>query len=283
MVFISKSRSGGDHQLASIGVRIFAGTYGGGVFLSTNSGSQWGTANEGLSFLNVNALAVSQENLFAGTTGGLWKRPLSQMSTPLIAALSLNRTAIAFPSTKLSQWRDTTVTVTNTGTDTLRITSITSATAYFTARPTALTVPPGQIKIDTIRFQPDAARQFKDTLYLHNNSPVSLVKLPLSGNGISTSVEQSGKDIPNAFALCQNYPNPFNPSTNFEFRIAEFGFVSVKVFDLLGHEVATLVNEMKHAGSYTVKWDASLLSSGVYFYTLRTGQFRETKRMILMK
>ena len=83
--------------------------------------------------------------------------------------------------------------------------------------------------------------------------------------------------------LNQNYPNPFNPTTNIGFRIAEFGFVSLKFYDLLGREVATLVNEEKPAGSYEVKFDGSGLSSGIYFYKIQTGNFIDVKKMILMK
>jgi spore coat protein CotH/photosystem II stability/assembly factor-like uncharacterized protein len=91
-------------------------------------------------------------------------------------------------------------------------------------------------------------------------------------------------DIPNEFKLYQNFPNPFNPTTHFGFRISGFGFVNLKVYDLLGREVATLVNEVKQPGEYTVRWDASNLSSGVYFYRLTVGdKFAETKKLLLLK
>jgi hypothetical protein len=85
------------------------------------------------------------------------------------------------------------------------------------------------------------------------------------------------------FSLDQNYPNPFNPSTNFGFRIADFGFVSLKVYDVLGNEVATLVNEEKDAGEYKIQFNAANLSSGVYFYKLTAGNFTATKKMILLR
>ena len=100
----------------------------------------------------------------------------------------------------------------------------------------------------------------------------------------TTEVEISeATAVPSGYALSQNYSNPFNPTTNFEYRIADFGFVSFKIFDLLGREVATLVNEEKHVGIYEVKWDAEGLSSGVYFYQLRAGNFVETKKLVLLK
>jgi hypothetical protein len=89
--------------------------------------------------------------------------------------------------------------------------------------------------------------------------------------------------LPITFSLEQNYPNPFNPRTHFEFRIADFGFVTLKVYDVLGNEVAILVNEERPAGSYEVEFDAGNLSSGIYFYKLQSGSFVETKKTLLLK
>ncbi len=87
----------------------------------------------------------------------------------------------------------------------------------------------------------------------------------------------------NDFQLSQNYPNPFNPATKIGFRIAEFGFVSLKVYDVLGREVATLVNEEKKPGTYEVNFNASNFSSGIYFYRIKTGSFIQTKKILLLK
>jgi len=88
---------------------------------------------------------------------------------------------------------------------------------------------------------------------------------------------------PSEFKLEQNYPNPFNPTTNIEFRIADFGFTILKVYDVLGNEIATLVNEEKPAGTYEVEFNANYLSSGIYFYTLISGRYNQTKKMVLMR
>ena len=90
-------------------------------------------------------------------------------------------------------------------------------------------------------------------------------------------------DYVNEFRLFQNYPNPFNPSTKVSFVIGQSSFVSLKVYDVIGNEVATLVSEEKPAGSYEVEFNASSLSSGIYFYELRSGSFSSTKKMILIK
>jgi len=96
------------------------------------------------------------------------------------------------------------------------------------------------------------------------------------------SVGEWGR-TPLRFSLDQNYPNPFNPMTNIEFRIAKFGFVTLKVYDLLGQQVATLANEKMNPGSYNVAWNATESASGVYLYRLTAGNFTETKRMLLLK
>jgi hypothetical protein len=87
----------------------------------------------------------------------------------------------------------------------------------------------------------------------------------------------------NKFELEQNYPNPFNPSTNISYRINKAGNVSLKVYNVLGNEVATLVDEYKPAGSYTIKFNASNISSGIYFYKLTAGNYSEIKKMTLLK
>jgi hypothetical protein len=100
--------------------------------------------------------------------------------------------------------------------------------------------------------------------------------------GVVTSVEDLSSATPQEFHLDQNYPNPFNPSTNINYSIPQSGLVSLKVYDVLGKEVATLVNEEKTAGSYEVEFNALQLSSGIYFYKLQAGSFVETKKMILI-
>ncbi len=89
--------------------------------------------------------------------------------------------------------------------------------------------------------------------------------------------------MPAAFKLYQNYPNPFNPVTNIKFEIPKSGLGKILVYDLLGKEITQLVNQQMQAGSYNADWDASNYPSGVYFYKLETVDFKETKRMVLIK
>ena len=123
--------------------------------------------------------------------------------------------------------------------------------------------------------------------------PVLLQAQYLGGNGrgdvsvsltnINISVKEITAEIPTKYDLAQNYPNPFNPTTNVRFSMCNVQFVTLKIFDMLGREVATLVNEELAPGSYSVDWNASQFSSGIYFYTLTAGDYKETKRMTLIK
>jgi hypothetical protein len=100
---------------------------------------------------------------------------------------------------------------------------------------------------------------------------------------VVTALNENRSILPDKFSLYQNYPNPFNPTTEIRFDIPEEGYVSIKIFDVLGREVATLVNEKKTAGHYSVSWDASAVPSGVYFYRLQTEKFSDVKKMLLLR
>ena len=97
-----------------------------------------------------------------------------------------------------------------------------------------------------------------------------------------TDVSVNKKTNLNAYSLSQNYPNPFNPSTKIDYSIKEEGQVTLKVYDILGREIATLVNENKPAGNYTVEFNAANLPSGVYIYKLTAGKFTAVKKLILL-
>jgi hypothetical protein len=98
-----------------------------------------------------------------------------------------------------------------------------------------------------------------------------------------TAVEESQNNLPGSFVLKQNYPNPFNPTTTINYSIPKSSFVTIKVYDILGREVSTLVNEEKQVGNYKIKFNASKLTSGIYFYRMQAGSFVETKKLILLK
>ena len=102
-------------------------------------------------------------------------------------------------------------------------------------------------------------------------------------NSSVTTVSPISANIPGEYKLHQNYPNPFNPVTNINFDIPKDGLVSIKVFDIIGREISTLVNQSVQAGSYNVEFDASNYSSGTYFYKITSGDFTDVKKMMLVK
>src|SRR5690606_34222410 len=105
----------------------------------------------------------------------------------------------------------------------------------------------------------------------------------LFNSWLLTSIEPVSNNIPSNVTLYQNYPNPFNPSTKIRFDIQDQGFTSLKIYDLLGREVSTLVAQELNPGSYEMNWDAGYLPGGAYFYSLTTNNQRITKTLTLIK
>jgi uncharacterized protein (DUF2164 family) len=113
------------------------------------------------------------------------------------------------------------------------------------------------------------------------STPLPAEPLPL--NGVTGVGEGAGGGLPLVYALSQNYPNPFNPSTKIEFTLAQKEHVVLRVYNMLGQEVATVLNAEKAAGRYTVDFNAERLGTGVYFYRIDAGTFRQVKKMVVMK
>ncbi|MBN1633778.1 MAG: T9SS type A sorting domain-containing protein [Ignavibacteria bacterium] len=102
-------------------------------------------------------------------------------------------------------------------------------------------------------------------------------------SNVPLPVQKISVELPAEYELCQNYPNPFNSMTNVKWQMLNAGAVKIIVYDLLGKEVATLVNEELQTGVYQVRFDAENLTSGVYYYRLETNKFSETKKMTILK
>ena len=117
----------------------------------------------------------------------------------------------------------------------------------------------------------------------NNGTMLANMQLAQQKYNIITAVKPNTNNIPVNYSLNQNYPNPFNPSTKISYQIPKSGYVTLKVFNALGKEVATLVNEEKPAGKYSVDFSAHGLSSGIYFYSIHSGSYYVTRKMILLK
>ncbi|MFH1422421.1 MAG: T9SS type A sorting domain-containing protein, partial [Planctomycetota bacterium] len=120
-----------------------------------------------------------------------------------------------------------------------------------------------------------------------NNSNLyfTLVNVCIAENEVGKNSPENinNKIQPTEYVLQQNYPNPFNPATNIKYNLPQDSFVELKIFDVLGREITTLVNEKQESGNYSIQFDASNLPSGIYIYRIVSGKFTQTKKMILLK
>ncbi len=264
---IPSSFSGG--EFTAIGSKIFYGmAYGNGIFKSTDAGIIWAQANSGFGKdTNIISLCAANGVLVASSTtsptdsniiyqssdeGATWQRIAKQPVSGMLRSLYVVGNSI-FGEAYGKLYRST-----NGGS------AWVNANSGLSASITSI----GSFTI------------VGDTLYA--GTSVGVWKRPLNDFGI-TNARVSNSWLPMQYSLSQNYPNPFNPSTTIEYQVTKAEIASLKVFDLLGREVATLVNEQKLPGTYKVNFDAGNLSSGMYLYQFRAGANTETKRMILMK
>ncbi len=130
--------------------------------------------------------------------------------------------------------------------------------------------------------------QQHDYTYLDNDKlsgiySYRLKQIDFNGSFTFSKTINVNINIINEFQLSQNYPNPFNPSTKIGFTISDVGFVKLKVYDVLGNEIITLVNKEMEPGKYSINFDGSNLPSGIYFYKLAAGNFVQVKKMMLVK
>lgn len=135
-------------------------------------------------------------------------------------------------------------------------------------------------------LNPQQVRKISVVMEKRDNKDLSSIELEIKNIaflGKSGSDKSKGETSPQEFKLAQNYPNPFNPSTMIEYSVANNEFVTLKVYDVLGQEIATLVNELKAPGKYSARFDASSLSTGIYIYRIQSESFNATRKMILQK
>jgi hypothetical protein len=227
-------------------------------------------------------VAVKLENKYSGWVDFDNVR-LNRINPSFNGVVMSVKKTVVFGKVELTKFEDTTVTIANNGFDTLKIASITSSNSNFTVNPRAKILSPAQSFTDTIRFTP--ARLFGDAakIIILSNAPTSPDTISVSGTGSPVTAVDETDNQPKAYALSQNFPNPFNPTTQLRYSIKENGLVTLKVYDVLGQEVATLFVGQQTAGNYIATFDGDKLASGIYFYRLQAGSFSQTKKMILMK
>ena len=190
---------------------------------------------------------------------------------------------VSFWEVELGITKDTILIVGNLGVDTLFIDSIRTNNSVFNYDYQNNFISPNDSMLLHLTFTPTSLAYFEANLILYTNNHSSPDSILLRGFGIHPVDVSEQKHKILSFSLAQNYPNPFNPTTKIKYSIPQTSNVVIKVFDVLGNEITTLINEELNAGEYEVEFDGSKLTSGIYFYQLKANSFIETKKMVLMK
>jgi hypothetical protein len=203
-------------------------------------------------------------------------------SHPVFAELNVIPLKVNFDSTLITNSASQIIYIANNGSKQLVVDSITISDSRFSLSTNNYLLEPNSYLKSTLVFNPDSVKTYNAVLKVFSDAGIK--KIAITGTGKDNAVNVDAEIItPLNFSLEQNYPNPFNPNTKISFKLAERSYIELKIFDVLGNEVATLVNEQKPTGYYEVNWDASSMGSGVYFYRLYAGSFVQTRKMILMK
>jgi hypothetical protein len=252
-----------DNNVTSFAVdsaKVFTGTNGGGVFVSTDTGVTWNPSSNGLTDMRIRALTLSAGNLFAGSGEGVF---LSTNGGALWSAVNNGLPKVPVSILASSDGKEKIIFAGTEGAGIYR--SSDNGTSWWPDL-TAFNVQAIAVTKAGLFAGPEGKGVWKRN-FLEYQVEVERLSTGSSSNCI----------------LRQNYPNPFNPSTAIEFSIPHSGFVSLKVFDVLGKAVGSLVAEELQPGNYRIRWDASGFPAGLYFYRLEAGSFSETRKLMLIR
>ena len=203
-------------------------------------------------------------------------------SRPLVAELELLPLKVKFDSTLINNLATRQIYIANSGSSQLVIDSISISNSKFSVGVVNNRIEPFSYSKVEVQFSPDSVKNYNAVLRVF--SRVGVKSILLSGIGKDRIVNvEAEKTIPYNFSLGQNYPNPFNPNTQINFSIGEAGVVSLTVYNAIGEMIKELINGNMSEGIHSINFDASELKSGIYFYKLVTSNFRETKKMALVK
>jgi len=238
---------------------VVAGTFNYGPFISTDRGETWNSINDGLNQNQIIGLAISSTgSLLVGVTGGVYRSIDWGNSWEQVLTTSPVWVGVIFIFSDQFMFSGTAgegiFISSNNGNNWNNIHS-------------------GLSNLFINAF----CRSNDGFVYAGSDSGVYITSNPI------TSISYIKSSLPSVYSLSQNYPNPFNPRTKITWQSPIGSNQTLKIYDVLGNEVATLIDEYKPAGNYEVEWDASGLPSGVYFYQMKTDGFVGTKKMILMK
>lgn len=286
-------------SLAVYGANLFAGTNDVGVFLSTNIGTSWTPVDSGLANSIILSLAVSGSDIFAGTyngvflstnIGAIWTGVNSGLGNPSVVALSVNDGNIfagTYNGVFLSTDGGTSWTASGLTESVVHALAVSGSDVFAGTGGAGVFLSTDN---GTSWTAEDAGMTFNGYIVyalavsdgnLFAGTHGGLWRRPLSE--MITTVKNIRNDGPMRFSVSQNYPNPFNPTTVIKYQVAANSLVTLKVYDMLGREVATLVDGRQTAGYYNVNFDGSRLASGVYLYRLQAETYSETKNFMLLK
>jgi hypothetical protein len=299
-------------SFVTLGNDIYAGTgytYG-GVFVSTNNGITW--AQTSLNNKYVTSLTTLGTNIFAGifypttftgsiyrsTNGGINWTETPYNNNPVWSLITLGSNIFAGTSYAPAQGGGCVYLSTNNGINWIQTALNNQAVGCFLIYGNVIFAGSGSdggvflsSNNGTSWVQKNQGFPY-NIIYIYsmiisNDYIFACINYytPIWRRSISNilGIKKISELVPLSYILYQNYPNPFNPSTNIKYQITNNSLVTLRVFDLLGREIETLVNEQQFPGTYSVNWNADNYPSGVYFYTFTAGEFKDTKKMILVK
>lgn len=268
---------------------IFLGTLIAGVYLSTNNGQNWSQTS--LDNRDVFSLAANGNDLFAGTQYGVYKSPNNGTTWNQTSLNSGSVYSLAVNGNYVFAGTDAGVYISANNGTTWNLSILKNSGPVY-----SLAVNGNNIFAGTSVSNNNGANwtQRNEGLenylvyalcilnnYIFAGANACVFRRPLSE--LITGVQPISSEIPVGFSLSQNYPNPFNPTTKIRFAFPKSSFAKLVIYDALGREMETVVNEQLDAGTYEADWNASNYPSGVYYYKLIAGNYIETRKMILVK
>lgn len=262
---------GGVNTIYVDGTTIWAGISSNGIYRSTDNGATWAARSNGLPAFsrNVSSITRSGSTLFAGLTSsatGCVYVSTDNGANWTSASTGIPASSYCFALYSVGQFVFAGFNYSGTG----------DASGIYRTSDNGASWSP----VNTGLPDPCSVNAFA---VMGTNLYASYLGVWQRSLSQITGVREVGSDVPERFSLEQNSPNPFNPHTNIRFMIVDYGFVLLKVYDVLGREVATLVNHEMQPGSYEITWDANGLASGTYIYRLQAGSVVAAKTMTLIR
>jgi len=256
-------------RIAAIGTNLFAGTTGNGIFRSKDNGVSWDSLDNGLTNTHIYGLTATGTSLYAGgfqfprdSTGGVFiSSDYGENWNIIDTGLTDHKVNLLYTdgSNLYAGTNNSVYVSTNYGQSWINI----SSGSPFDSNAAIISI------------------TVADSSLIVGTNGYGAWRFPLSQ--LVTGINDRTSQLPSSFSLQQNYPNPFNPTTVICYSLPVSSYVSLNVYDVLGREVGTLVNEEQNAGTHNVTFNAGNLTSGVYYYRLTTGNFVDTKKLMLIK